>query len=162
MVKIWFKVAYNRPYWIQVQLGFVITYQIYPVLDSSKLCLVWSFFCIDYMQWICDFRPGMAASKSCHPHEASPSSPETYIKPSTKKGKQKKENVQCINSRKWQAPASSACRKSGISWDWTTLTDPSASRTPPIYTKDGRHVSICLFSLHVTEKPVRLVIFFHS
>ncbi|KAF8634896.1 hypothetical protein AX15_000644 [Amanita polypyramis BW_CC] len=85
----------------------------------------------------------MAASKSRHSHENPlPPSPEARVKSQTKKGKQKgkeKENVQCTNSRKWQTPPSSGCRKSGIVWDWTTLTDPSASRTPPIYTKDGSY-----------------------
>lgn len=26
----------------------------------------------------------------------------------------------------------------GLSWDWIPLTDPSASKVPPVFTKDGR------------------------
>jgi len=33
---------------------------------------------------------------------------------------------------------------SNPSWDWTHLTDPSASKVPPIFTKDGRYDSLAL------------------
>jgi hypothetical protein len=26
----------------------------------------------------------------------------------------------------------------GSNWDWTSLTDPSSCRIPPVFTKDGR------------------------
>ncbi|PFH49807.1 hypothetical protein AMATHDRAFT_146767 [Amanita thiersii Skay4041] len=41
--------------------------------------------------------------------------------------------------------------QSKSAWDWASLTDPSASRVPPIYTKDGRHVAtdvICLYATY--------------
>lgn len=89
----------------------------------------------------------MAASKSRQLEEApEPPNTETRAKPSTKRAKQKgkeKERVPCTNSRIRDLSHSSGHKKSGIAWDWTVLTDPSASRTPPIYTKDGRHVVLC-------------------
>ncbi|KAF8641248.1 hypothetical protein AX17_000882 [Amanita inopinata Kibby_2008] len=86
----------------------------------------------------------MAASKSRQLHEnPSHSTPETRVKHSPKKEKVKgkgKENVQCPVTRKRQVQNPSS-PKSGSSsaWDWRTLTDPSASRTQPLYTNDGSY-----------------------
>ncbi|KAK2460106.1 hypothetical protein APHAL10511_007872 [Amanita phalloides] len=85
----------------------------------------------------------MAASKSRKPYQTSLQlSPDTRIKSSIRRGTQKgkeKESTICANAKKRDASSSSARRKPSVAWNWTTLTDPSASRTPPIYTKDGSY-----------------------
>ncbi|KAG6814124.1 hypothetical protein H0H92_002119 [Tricholoma furcatifolium] len=79
----------------------------------------------------------MAASTSRQPHEnpLPPSSPNS-VKPTkkqaaTRKGKGK-ENVST------KSPQVTSL-ESDAEWEWSHLTDPSASKVPPIYTKDGNY-----------------------
>ncbi|KIL71460.1 hypothetical protein M378DRAFT_188919 [Amanita muscaria Koide BX008] len=77
----------------------------------------------------------MAALKARQSHKTPPSpNPETRSKQSTKKGKLKgkeKETVPCTAVKR---PG-----QQSVDWEWAILADPSASRTPPVFTKDGSY-----------------------
>lgn len=87
----------------------------------------------------------MAASSSSQPqHVTLQSDPDTHPKigkkTSSRKGKGK-ENTSRAGQRSQghiSADGDKESEESGAPWDWASLTDPSASKAPPIYTKDGR------------------------
>ncbi|KAG6901218.1 hypothetical protein C0995_015206 [Termitomyces sp. Mi166 len=81
----------------------------------------------------------MAASTSRQPHEIplppSPSNPvKSAQKQTSRKGKGKEDlSVPPQATTSWDALESEA------DWEWSYLTDPSASKVPPIFTKDGKY-----------------------
>ncbi|TFK36968.1 WD40 repeat-like protein [Crucibulum laeve] len=82
----------------------------------------------------------MAASIPSQPY-TSPHTQKPHTRPEktskSKKGKGK-ENLPGVAS-KHSTEDSSGKRTTESTWNWTSLTDPSSSRVPPIYTKDGSY-----------------------
>jgi len=79
----------------------------------------------------------MAASTSRQPHDiplpCSPyPHPKTRKSTTSRKGKGKENCPQSPHTR------SLANQPSDTPWEWTSLADPAASKSPPIFTKDGR------------------------
>ncbi|KAG6817965.1 hypothetical protein H0H87_012433 [Tephrocybe sp. NHM501043] len=83
----------------------------------------------------------MAASTSRQPHEIplphSPPNPSKSGKKQSRKGKGK-ENIS-TPAAQVTADVSWDSLESETDWDWSYLTDPSASKVPPIFTKDGNY-----------------------
>lgn len=90
----------------------------------------------------------MAASSSSQPQHVTLSSnpdplPKIGKKAPSRKGKGK-ENASRTSQRRQgdiSADGNKETEDSETPWDWTPLTDPSVSKTPPIFTKDGRQVN---------------------
>lgn len=88
----------------------------------------------------------MAASTSRQPHQIPiPISPSKNVKAGkskvSRKGKGKENLVGEVQVKQGPGERNDlSCSEidSDSSWDWAYLTDPSASKVPPIFTKDGR------------------------
>lgn len=88
----------------------------------------------------------MAASTSRQPHDIPlPSSPDTNRKSEKKvafqkgKGKGKEQLYQSPDDPAQAVNTSWDDVASDSGWEWASLTEPSASNVPPIFTKDGRY-----------------------
>ena len=118
------------------------------------------FFSIKYT----DYRRAI----SFPPHMAAPASKQTNSKgqlqkisqkSALKKGKAKEQNPEPVTSLV-QAAAEKDPWEHDTPWSWTSLSDPSSSRIPPLFTRDGRYVvgdSTFMSCLHKRF----LVTFFH-
>lgn len=120
--------------------------------ESEQCCVVFGIF---FFGWSIEARRSlflrlskMAASSSSQPeHVTLSSNPDPLSKIGKKAPSRKgkgKENASRISSRRQgdiSADGSKETEDSETPWDWTPLTDPSVSKTPPIFTKDGRQVN---------------------
>ncbi|GLB35879.1 putative WD40 repeat-like protein [Lyophyllum shimeji] len=86
----------------------------------------------------------MAASTSRQPHQVplppSPNKPlKTGKKSMTRKGKGKENSEAPTQQPQVASDCSWDHLESDSNWEWSSITDPSASKVPPIFTKDGSY-----------------------
>jgi NET1-associated nuclear protein 1 (U3 small nucleolar RNA-associated protein 17) len=81
----------------------------------------------------------MAASNPKHPKPVSISSKDTQKTPSNKR-KGKENHAKTLPTTTHAEAWSAQSWDDDTPWNWASLTDPSSSRIPPVFTKDGRWV----------------------